>query len=95
MSMRQSQVWNRLEVFKDAGDIKGLPNFYNPITKAWEKLPKMNKCSGFWRSEKDKYKGWKYATKFQTDLIKAYKKTRNKTHRKMMARELLKYGIEV
>ena len=92
MTMRSSRVWNTISVFKDAGDIKGLPNHYDQETGEWIKLPS-DKARSHWRSQKDMYKGWNYRTAYQDGLEKAYKKARGK-NRKMLATELKKYGLE-
>ena len=55
MTMRSSRVWNTVQVFKDAGDIKGLPNHYDQETGEWIKLPS-DKARSHWRSQKDMYK---------------------------------------
>ena len=91
--MRSSRVWNTVQVFKDAGDIKGLPNHFDHQANEWVKLP-TDKARSHWRSEKDMREGWRYTTKHQIGLIKAYKKARGK-NRKMLATELKKYGMEV
>ena len=93
MTMRSSRVWNTVQVFKDAGDIKGLPNHFDQESEEWIKLP-TDKARSHWRSQKDMYKGWEYATDYQRGLIKAYEKARGK-NRKMLATELKKYGLEV
>ena len=92
MTMRSSRVWNTVQVFKDTGDIKGLPNHFDQATGEWIKLPS-DKPRSHWRSQKDMYKHWDYITKQQQGLIKAYEKATGR-NRKMLATELKKYGLE-
>ena len=89
--MRASRVWQNLQVFKDAGDIKGQPNHFDQASGEWIKLP-TDKPRSHWRSEKDMRKGWAYMSTYQRGLVKAYKKARG-LNRKMLETELKKYGM--
>ena len=33
--MRSSQVWNRVQVFSDSGDVKGMPNHFDQQSGEW------------------------------------------------------------
>ena len=92
--MRSSQVWNRVSLFTDRGDVKGMPNHFDQESGEWGKLPKPNKSEGYWRSQKDMYQNWEYRTAYQTSLLKAMSKARGK-NRKMLINELKRQGVNV
>ena len=92
--MRSSQVWNRVQVFSDSGDVKGMPNHFNQQTGEWEKLPNPNKSEGYWRSQKYMYQNWNYRTEYQKSLLKAMSKARG-NNRKMLINELKRQGVNI
>ena len=49
--LRSSRVWNTVQVFKDAGDIKGQANHFDHQKMEWVKLPN-DKPRSHWRSQK-------------------------------------------